>query len=445
MKRILSWMAAGVVAACGTEPGILLITVNNLPDFSSTATITVSGTVTRDPPADTPVVLAIAGGVSTVSDTLAGTSFSFNVQLNLNQENQLVLTASDGTGSVSQPTIIVIRHDDEGPQVLSSTPSHEQMDVALNTPIELRFGEPLVQSGPSASFTLRQNSRAVPGTPALSTDNTFFTFVPDAPLEPHSIYEMDLAGFTDDVGNPAIDGNTVCFITTSSGISTIGTTDTSSTFFIGGQDPVVLTAPDIIGATLARSGSTLYGLFEFAQARTLDGPANKASIFMDIDIDGDAGTGFQTFKDFQFDSIFPELATNMGAEMFVSMDVDIIADSGFIGVNTDDVTWDPIDVFIPGVCGRFFGFHTTAILGDSVMDDGFFNYAYTAFAIEDVNEEMSAVFADPVPEAGHFAADLITPGPALTAVETPRQPVDTFFDRHIRSPAIRMLRRLRGR
>lgn len=445
MKRLLSWLAVGLVTACGTEPGILIITVNDLPDFSSTVTITVSGSVTRDPPADTPIVVAVAGGAATLTDTLASTAFSLNVQLNPNQENTLVVTASDGTGSVSQPTIIVIRHDDQGPQVQSSIPTHQAMDVALDTPIELRFAEALVQSGPSASFTLRQNSRPVAGTPALSTDSKVFTFVPDAPLEPHSIYEMDLEGFTDEVGNPAIDGNTVCFITTSTVGSSVTTTDTSQVFFTNGQTADLLTPPDIIGATLARSGSTLYGLFEFGQPRTLDGPTNKVSIFVDIDLDQDPGTGFKTFKDFQFEENFPEMATGMGAEMFVSMDVDIIADSGFVGVNIADDTWDPIDVFNPGVCGAFFGFHTTAILGDSVMDDGFFNYAYTAFAIEDINDEQSAAFADPVPQGGHFTADLLTPGPSLSSERWPGEPVDTFFDGYLKSPTIRMLRRMSGR
>jgi len=50
-----------------------------------------------------------------------------------------------------------------------------------------------------------------------------------------------------------------------------------------------------------------------------------------------------------------------------------------------------------------------------------------------------------VPQAGHFTADLITPGPSLSSEAWPGQPVDTFFEGYIKSPTVRMLRRMRGR
>jgi len=121
----------------------------------------------------------------------------------------LAVTAFDGTGSISDPVVIVIFHDDTGPQVASSIPQNRQANVPLDSPIEIRFAEPLVQAGPSASFTLKHNSRPVPGTATLSGDQTLFTFQPTQSLEPHSIYEMVLDGFTDDLATRLATGPTI--------------------------------------------------------------------------------------------------------------------------------------------------------------------------------------------------------------------------------------------
>ena len=425
MRR--SWFVAGlwVAAGCGTEPsGVLTITLNDLPEFTSERTITVAGTVTRTPAFETPIVVAVAGGQQSVSDTVQG-SFSFQIGIAANAETQLAVTASDGTGSISEPSIVVIIHDDTGPQVATSVPTNEGTNVPLNTAIEIRFGEPLVQTGSSASFVLTQNSRAVPGTATLSGDKTFVTFEPDQILEPFSIYEMVIRGFTDGAGNAVGDGRNFCFITTSEGLQTTVTTDTSNTFFTGSTEAVVLQTPNIIGATLARGGSTLYGIFEFAARRSLLGETDKVSIFMDIDIDDDPNTGFQTFKDFQLSSDdFNDFKTGLGAELVVSLDAHVVDDSAFVGVTTTDdpgPTWDEIDIFLPGVCGTFFGFHTTTIFGDSIQDQGRFSYAYSAFVIENPTDSLSAVFMDPVPLAGHFDAELTDPGtPALLRLAAPR-------------------------
>ena len=108
----------------------------------------------------------------------------------------------------------------------------------------------------------------------------------------------------------------------------------------------------------------------------------------------------------------------------MSLDAHVVDDSAFVGVTTTDdpaPTWDEIDVFLPGVCGVFFGFHTTTIFGDSIQDQGRFSYAYSAFVIEDPTDSLSAVFMDPVPLAGHFNAELTDPGtPALLRLTAPR-------------------------
>ena len=444
MKRSLLAIVVALSLSCGTEPsGTLTLTVEALPQFILTATVDVRGTVSRDPASDTPVIVTIAGASETVSDTVDG-QFSLTVQLKRNQENQLSVMAFDGTGSIADAVVVPVFHDDTGPLIVSSTPFNKQSGVALTTGIELRYGEPLVMTSPNASFTLKQNSRQVPGTPTLSADQTLFTFQPDQLLEPASIYEMVVTGFTDEAGNPAGGGGNACFITTVSGLQTAVTTDTSNIFFSGGE-PEVLDTVNVLGATLARSGATLYGLFEFQEERSLLDRVTRASVFVDLDLDNNPTTGFQAFKDFQFDLNFPELNTGLGAEAFISLDAHIIADSGFVGVNTDDVVWDVIDSFLPGVCGKFFGFHTTAIFGDSIQDDGIFAYAYTGFALEDTAaSETSPVYADPVPMSGSFLADLTTPGPpTLRASPPPPNPIWPPQERE--APLIRLLRRLLGR
>ncbi len=445
MKRSSLAIVVALSLSCGTEPsGTLTLTVEDLPKFILTATVNVRGTVTRVPASDTPVIVSIVGGSATVSDTVDG-QFLFGVPLNPNQDNQLSVMAVDGTGSIADAVVVSIFHDDTGPLIVSSIPINKDTAVSLTTAIEVRYGEPLVETL-SASFTLRQNSRPVSGTAALSEDKTLFTFQPDQPLEPASIYEMDVTGFTDEAGNPAGGGSNACFITTLSGLQTgqtTVTTDTSDTFFQGGT-PEVVDPVNMLGGTLARSGSTLYGLFEFQGERSLRDEVTRASVFVDIDLDNDPATGFQTFKDFQLDQNFPEINTGLGAEAFISLDAHFIADSGFVGVNTDDAVWDVIDEFLPGVCGRFFGFHTTAILGGTILDDGNFAYVYTAFAAEDSTFGSNAVVADPVPVSGSFVADLTTPGPPTSRV-SPSSPNRVWPPQQREAPLIRLLRWLRAR
>jgi hypothetical protein len=131
--------------------------------------------------------------------------------------------------------------------------------------------------------------------------------------------------------------------------------------------------------------------------------------------------------------------------MIISLDAHVIADCGFVGVNTANVTWDVIDSFLPGVCGRFFGFHTTTIFGDSIQDDGNFAYAYTGFANQDSSTTGSAgVFADPVPVAGSFVADLMDPG--MLALRTIPLPANRVWPpRRLQAPLIRLLQLLQGR
>lgn len=437
MRRLLFVTGlATVVASCGTDPtAILTISMNAFPEFTSETGVDLSGTVTRDPPDDKPIIVTVAGGTNIVTDTTDG-AFQFRVNLNRNRENQLAITAHDQTGAISQAFIATVFHDDTGPLAESSIPSNRAENVPLDTPIELRFAERLVATSASATFRLKQNSRVVPGVATLSGDSTLFTFQPSDPLEPHSIYEMTAPGFGDAAGNPALNGGSVCFITNADGLVTEVSTDTSTSTFSGGT-PNQLTTPDLVGASLARVGNTLYGLFEFTADRSLTGPTDRAAVFLDIDIDNNGSTGFLGLKDFLLDTNFPELNSGMGTEFVVSLDGHAVADSGFVGVNVGDAEWNVIDTFLPGVCGRFFGFDTDALLAS---DDGNFDYVYSAFAVEDTTAQ-AAVFLDPVPIEGHFTAALTTPGPARLQRSAPADLLRST-GRRIELPA-RVLRRSR--
>ena len=61
-------------------PGTLTLTVEDLPKFSLSSSIVIRGTVTREPPSDTPLILTIAGGAETVFDTV-DTNSGFHASL----------------------------------------------------------------------------------------------------------------------------------------------------------------------------------------------------------------------------------------------------------------------------------------------------------------------------------------------------------------------------
>ena len=50
----------------------LTLTVEDLPKFSLSSSIVIRGTVTRQPPSDTPIILTIAGGAETVFRLVSG-------------------------------------------------------------------------------------------------------------------------------------------------------------------------------------------------------------------------------------------------------------------------------------------------------------------------------------------------------------------------------------
>ena len=131
MRRSSLVLSLAFLLGCGTgPPATLTLTVDDLPKFSPSSSIVVHGTVAREPSSDTPIIVTIAGGVATVSDTV-DTNFNFTVRLKPNQENQLSIMAFDGKGSVADAIVVSVFHDDTAPRIVSSIPLDKQTDVSF--------------------------------------------------------------------------------------------------------------------------------------------------------------------------------------------------------------------------------------------------------------------------------------------------------------------------
>jgi len=407
MKRVvLNSICAALLAGCGTEPsGTLTVSVDAIPSLVTDVDITVSGSVSRSPSSEAVMVIALAGAASTKTDTLpADGKFSLAVRLRANQENQLAITASDETGSVSDPTIVVVFHDDEGPQIAALTPPSRARNVALDSPIEALFAEALEAAGPSDGMALFHNANPVAGQSTLSADKRTLSFVPDAALEPGSVYEMRITGFADEAGNAAGTGQDLCFITSSDGFPADTANDESSDLALtaGTPAPGAVSPIDFRRIVFTRSGTRLYGLVGFNGNRTFvnDDP-NIGTALIDIDIDQDKATGFKSV----FDNLLggppgqpPLFESNLGAEMFIGLEPRVdFGDSAYVGILTSDTTsFNVVELFIPGICSSTFGFHVDAVLG-TTADDG--NFDFTVLAIATVG---GAGFADAAPETTDF-------------------------------------------
>jgi hypothetical protein len=423
MRRLSLALAAALTAwSCGgEEEGQLTLSVNPTPEFTNAITLQVTGTVTRTPAKDAIITVVIAGGRGQVSDSVTGGgAFSLIVELNENAENQLAVSAFDETGATSSSVILAIVHDDIGPQVVRQTPVNMMDAVALDTPIEVEFGEPLTASEPNARLVLLQNTVQVVGTTSLSADAKVLTFVPDAPLAPNSVYEMEFQGYTDEFNNPAGGTTNTCFITTTEGFPAATEQDGTDAGFVTNPPPESSLEPvNLTEVRFALAGDVLHGVIRFALERAFADPADNSGLaFIEIDADQDPGTGFTSLKDTVFGAQFPELDSGIKVEYVVGIEpLDAIGGFAYVGVMTEPGMFNVIEPLIPGICGRFYGFHTNLLVPD--MGDA--NFDYTLLAIASGND---GAFFDPAPEAGHYSAALsapIIPGPR--AVRLPRSGV----------------------
>lgn len=421
MPRIVTSAFLAVLVGCGTGPnGSITVTVESLPSTTREVSVTVNGTVSRTPATDDPITVAVAGGQRTISDSLVGGGgFSFVVLLNPNTENQLAVTASDPSGVVSDPLILVIHHDDQGPVIEQMVPGKQALDAPLDTPIEVVFGEPLQAPGGSGNVLLFHNSMPVNGSFVLSGDAKKVTFTPAEPLQPNSVYELRFVGYEDETGNPPDPAGEACFVTTAAGFVSHLARDTADIGFQRGNPEPGLIPVDLQSLRMARRDSTLFAVIEFAQPRTFALYDDTSAIaILEIDTDQSAATGFTSLRDTIF-APFPELSSGLGVEMLVGLEPNsVLGDSAYVGVYTAPLEFDVLDTFIPGTCGPYFGFHTTTLL-DSAGDDGMFDYTLLGFAFGNDGD-----YVDPMPEAGHLTADVTATvtaaGPYRTDMIRPR-------------------------
>ena len=111
--------------ACGsTEPGTVILALDGTDEVTAAQSIELTGTLTRSPPANTPLFVTVSGGLQATTDTADENGrFVADVRLQLDQSNTLTVTPQDGTGAMGQPTTLSILQDGSGPTVVMITPS----------------------------------------------------------------------------------------------------------------------------------------------------------------------------------------------------------------------------------------------------------------------------------------------------------------------------------
>jgi len=421
-RRLVVGGIVALLAACGseavtTEPGALTITLNGPPPtLTNTATLQITGQVTRTPAAAVGILVTATGAVVGDSDSAAADgSFALTVTLTANAQNTLSITASDQSGSSATPVSIGIRHDGAAPQVTGITPASGSDGVTPAT-IQVVFGEAVVPG--SATFALRVYGVAVPGSAILSPDSLTLTFTPSAPLVSNAIYDLSVAGAADAVGNALVSAGG-CFVTGGPGITAF--VDTSTVLYQYGS-PAGLVAPDLLELRLARTTTTLHGILEFNAPRTLSPTANNnTSVWIDLDVDQDGATGFVPYKDVAFAGFLP--SSDAGSEYFIEMGTLDAVDGALVAqimaqdTSASPPTWSftPTDQPTPGSCGSVLGFAVPfAAIGS---DDGAFDIAIYIDVFRP-DPPIGSAIIDPAPDAGVFSAAVTAAAGGLPALGT---------------------------
>jgi hypothetical protein len=390
-----------------TEPGALTITLNGPPpSLTNAGTLPITGQVTRTPAAGGPIVVTATGGPNAVSDTAgADGSFALSVGLTLNAQNTLTITASDESGSSVTPVSHVVRHDAVPPQVASMNPTSGADGVTPAT-IQVVFGEPVRPGSPAFALTLY--GVGVPGTAALSPDSLTLTFTPTSALVPNGVHLVSVTGARDVVGNTLTSGGG-CFVTGGTGITVFA--DTGSLFQYG--TPAGLVPPDLRELRLGRTATTLHGVLQFAAPRTLDPNAsNNTSVWIDLDIDQDGGTGFVPFKDIAFAG--PGLLPSSGSASEFLIEIGTLLSGAdavamYTAQDTAQATFSATVTapLSPSTCAAFLGFAVpfSAIGGD----DGAFDVTLYVDVYRNnpaLDPQDGSGIIDPAPDAGVYSAGL---------------------------------------
>lgn len=206
----------------------------------------------------------------------------------------LNLTIATSTG-VSFARSIVPAH--QPPRVVRTSPARGRTDVAINASVVAIFSEPIAAGTlDSASVQLTAGSVAVPGrvrtigTPVVGSE-----FVPDAPLEAGTVYELVLTQRIADLsGEPLADPQTVRFTTGTSGAVTPDQRPAQLTFWT--QPSTFATGLEIWPAVqvIARSADGA-GMLDFSGPVTLSLAANPAGATLSGQVTVSAVRGIASF------------------------------------------------------------------------------------------------------------------------------------------------------
>ena len=117
----------------------------SLPAWTGDRVITVTGT------GEAGSTIIVVNGLVPVRTVVATDgSYSINVPLNPNADNNLQLVASDAAGNLSSVVSIDITQDDTPPEIVSTSPVSEATGIAQNTAVEITFTEPLAPESVTA-------------------------------------------------------------------------------------------------------------------------------------------------------------------------------------------------------------------------------------------------------------------------------------------------------
>lgn len=403
--RLRRWLVpAGMLAlmpACGSdtlEPGTIVIALLAPPTTTNQPTVELNGLITRTPAASgVAIVVTATKSGQVVSDTAdAAGAFTLTVTLTANAQNQILVGATDASGSTATPETVVILHDSRAPQVSGSTPAN-QADGVAPASVVVQFDEPVVDG--SATMAVSRQGTAVPGSTALSADGLSLTFTPSAAFAINAIFAVTVSGAEDSIGNSQAQPTPLCFVTGGGGISVMA--DATDDLYQAGTPPATLIPPDLLEIRMARVGGMIHTIAQFDTPRTLaESASNNIFMVFDFDVDADSATGFITLKDSLFtpNNVLPHSGT--GAEYAIGVLTQAAAtDSSFVLQYTGPLVGDATFFFVPSLCGPFVGVVAPeASLGGNIGSARLVIYADAATG--------AGLYADPAPDVGYFTLAL---------------------------------------
>ena len=115
----------------------------------------------------------------------------------------------DATSKVNLRLLVDVATMDQvdsiGPRIVSKSPSPDATSVAINTPIEVLFDEPVRSNSISSNtITVFANETELPGQVILDTDQKTVVWAPDSPIPYNTKITANVSGeVRDELGNPS--------------------------------------------------------------------------------------------------------------------------------------------------------------------------------------------------------------------------------------------------